>query len=50
VQIAPLYYSAEGSHLSHVLPEHWVHLKMQQNRLEQALREAVPDPEEAAAL
>jgi len=27
VQIAPLYYSAEGSHLSHVLAENWIHLR-----------------------
>lgn len=49
-QIAPLYYSAEGSHLSHVLKEPWIHLRMQENRLEHVLREAVADPEEAAAL
>ncbi|WP_255095167.1 class I SAM-dependent methyltransferase [Synechococcus sp. J7-Johnson] len=50
VQIAPLYYSAEGSHLFHVLPQHWIHLQMQHNRLKHVLREAVADPEEANAL
>jgi len=49
-QIAPLYYSAEGSHLNHVLAAPWVHLRTQQNRLEDMLRRAVPDVTEANAL
>lgn len=49
-QIAPLYYSAEGSHLSHVLTQPWVHLRVQQNRLEDMLRRAVADAREAEAL
>jgi SAM-dependent methyltransferase len=49
-QIAPLYYSAEGSHLNHVLTEPWVHLRTQQNRLEDMLRRAVSDATEADAL
>ncbi len=50
VQIAPLYYSAEGSHLSHVLNEPWIHLRMQLNRLEDLLRRTVTDVDEANAL
>jgi len=49
-QIAPLYYSADGSHLHHVLNEPWVHLRVQQNRLEDMLRRSVRDPSEADAL
>lgn len=49
-QIAPLYYSAEGSHLCHVLKEPWVHLRVQHNRLEDMLRRAVADAAEAEAL
>jgi len=49
-QIAPLYYSAEGCHLNHVLPTPWVHLRTQQNRLEDMLRRAVSDATEADAL
>jgi 2-polyprenyl-3-methyl-5-hydroxy-6-metoxy-1,4-benzoquinol methylase len=43
VQIAPLFYSAEGSHLAHKLDEPWVHLSTQHDVLEQLLRQAVPD-------
>ena len=50
VQIAPLYYSAEGSHLTHVLKEPWIHLRMQHNRLEDLLRRTVSDAAEAQAL
>ncbi len=49
-QIAPLYYSAEGSHLFHVFKEPWIHLRVQQNLLEHQLRIAVSDPVEAQAL
>ena len=49
VQIAPLYHSAEGSHLSHVIPEPWAHLLMQENRLEDRVRRATADPSEAEA-
>lgn len=50
VQIAPLYYSAEGSHLCHVLKEPWVHLRVQHNRLQERVAHAVPDAAEADAL
>jgi SAM-dependent methyltransferase len=43
LQIAPLFYSAEGSHLAHKLDEPWIHLTTQHDVLEQRLREAVPD-------
>ena len=49
VQIAPLYHSAEGAHLSHVIPEPWAHLRMQENRLEDRVRRATTNPEEAQA-
>lgn len=49
VQIAPLYYSAEGSHLSHVVPEPWAHLLMQENRLEDRVRRSTADLSEAQA-
>lgn len=39
VQIAPLYYSSEGSHLCHKVPEPWGHLTIQTNRYEARLRD-----------
>ena len=48
-QIAPLYYSAEGSHLSHVIPEPWAHLLMQENQLEDRVRRSTADLSEAQA-
>lgn len=50
VQIAPLYYSPEGSHLHEVIPEPWAHLRIQDNRLEDRIRRAVADPVKADAL
>jgi len=49
VQISPLYYSAEGSHLSHVVPEPWAHLLIQENRLEDRVRRSTGNPLEAQA-
>jgi 2-polyprenyl-3-methyl-5-hydroxy-6-metoxy-1,4-benzoquinol methylase len=49
VQIAPLYHSAEGAHLSHVIPEPWAHLLLQENRLEDRVRRATADVAEAEA-
>jgi len=50
VQVAPLYYSAEGSHLVHRLSEPWVHLSHQHNALYDALVAAVPDAAEVREL
>jgi len=50
VQIAPLYYSAEGSHLFHKLPVPWMHLFTQHSILDDQLRRAVPDEAERQAL
>jgi len=50
VQIEPLYYSAEGSHLFHVLKQPWIHLRMQHNRLEDLLRRTLSDVDQANAL
>lgn len=33
IQIAPLYYSSQGSHLCHLLPEPWGHLLIQESSL-----------------
>jgi len=49
-QIAPLYFSAEGSHLMHKIPETWGHLLNQHNVYHQKLCVAVPDAEERSAL
>ena len=37
IQIDPLYYSARGSHLYHILKEPWIHLKMQHDNLREAV-------------
>lgn len=42
-QIAPLYYSPFGSHLSAYIPEPWAHLTMQQNLFFDRLRNACND-------
>lgn len=40
IQIAPLYYSAHGSHLDMLVPEPWAHLTMQLNLFEDRIRNA----------
>jgi SAM-dependent methyltransferase len=49
-QIAPLYFSAHGSHLTHKIPEPWVHLLTQDTVLRERLAAATPDREECRAL
>lgn len=43
IQIAPLYYSSQGSHMMSKLPEPWGHLRMQQNLFMDSLFRACPD-------
>ena len=50
VQIAPLYYSSEGSHLTHKLDEPWGHLLHQLDVFHEKLKAAVPDEAELLAL
>lgn len=49
-QIAPLYYAADGAHLSHRVPVPWGHLSMQDSVYFAKLTEACPDPVERDAL
>jgi 2-polyprenyl-3-methyl-5-hydroxy-6-metoxy-1,4-benzoquinol methylase len=49
-QIAPLYYSSEGSHLFHKIPEPWCHLLLQHNTLHERLVAATPDKNEFLTL
>lgn len=46
IQIAPLYYSAEGSHLTHKVAEPWGHLWMEPDAYERRLRNACKSDEE----
>ncbi len=50
VQIAPLFYSAEGAHLASRLQEPWVHLLTQQNLLYEKLAASTHDKKELEAL
>ena len=50
VQIAPLYYSADGSHLFHRIPEPWAHLRLQDSVYFHRLCEACESREEVDAL
>lgn len=50
IQIAPLYYSAEGSHLFHRFDEPWAHLSLQHDVLYARLRERVADEAELRVL
>jgi SAM-dependent methyltransferase len=50
IQIAPLYYSAEGSHLSHKIAEPWAHLSTQHNFFFERLAAATPDENELREL
>ena len=49
-QIAPLYYSSQGSHLHHRIGVPWAHLYMQHDVLHERLRTACVNPREAADL
>ena len=49
-QIAPLFYSSEGSHLTHRIREPWCHLLTQHSVFYERLCAAVPDPAERDAL
>lgn len=50
VQIAPLYYSSEGSHLTHKIDEPWGHLLHQHDVFYEKLQTAAPDESELQAL
>jgi SAM-dependent methyltransferase len=50
VQISPLYYSSEGSHLFHKIPERWGHLRHQHSEYLALLRQACGDQAEYRAL
>lgn len=50
VQIAPLYYSAEGSHLCHKIQEPWGHLLHQHNAYYDKLAAVTGDAEELRSL
>lgn len=49
-QIAPLFYSVDGSHLAHRVPEPWAHLTMQDDLYLKRLTEACATTEERDAL
>lgn len=46
IQIAPLYYSSQGSHMQSRIPEPWAHLRMQHNLFVDRLFRACPDKAE----
>lgn len=50
IQIAPLFYSAEGSHLYHKIPLPWGHLEMQESIYYERLAAASSSEEELRAL
>lgn len=50
IQIAPLYYSAEGSHLFHKIPIPWGHLSIQENIYLSKLMSACSSAQEFEAL
>ena len=50
LQIAPLYYSAEGSHLFHRIPEPWGHIRNQESIYFRKLCESCENDEEVALL
>jgi len=50
IQIAPLYYSSEGSHLFHKIPERWGHLRHQHSEYIAKLRNACDRDAEYRAL
>jgi 2-polyprenyl-3-methyl-5-hydroxy-6-metoxy-1,4-benzoquinol methylase len=50
MQIAPLYFSAEGSHLKPWIPEPWAHLRHQHNVFEELLKAGCPSETERETL
>jgi SAM-dependent methyltransferase len=50
LQIAPLYYSAEGSHLKPWIPEPWAHLRYQHSVYKKMLEAGCPDEAERKTL
>ena len=50
LQTTPLYYSAQGSHLTSLISEPWAHLTMQQNLLYAALRKNAENMDRANRL
>jgi hypothetical protein len=50
IQISPLYYSSEGSHLFNKIPERWGHLKHQHSEYIALLRQACVDQAEYRTL
>ncbi len=50
IQIQPLYYSSDGGHLMHKVPQRWGHLLEQDNRYAAKVRAACRDEAEFAAL
>ena len=50
IQVTPLYYSAEGSHMIPWVPEPWGHLLNQHNIFYDKLANAVGDPEQLRLL
>jgi hypothetical protein len=49
VQVAPLFFSARGSHLAPVLPEPWLHLRLPEETLHERLS-AATSPAQCEAL
>ena len=45
IQISPLYYSSQGSHLGGLIPEPWAHLTNQLDTYRSKLRDVCPDDE-----
>ena len=50
IQVSPLYYSSEGSHMKPWIPLPWAHLLQQSSRFEEQLMARVADPREAEIL
>ena len=50
VQVSPLYYSSEGSHLFHKIPERWGHLRHQHSEYLALLRNACSEDAEYRSL
>lgn len=50
IQISPLYYSSEGSHMCHKVPERWGHLRHQHSEYLALIRQACDNEAEYRAL
>jgi cyclopropane fatty-acyl-phospholipid synthase-like methyltransferase len=50
MQVAPLYYSAEGSHMKPWIPEPWAHLRYQHSVYKDMLERGCPDTNELRTL